>query len=95
VSHGDTIIDTDCVKLERNPAGFPDGFFGNVCQPPSGERVRNNVDIGITDGNKTACSCLWHFSPDRSHTANSCRSSINAFFNFVASHIYASFLVHE
>ncbi|MNW53921.1 hypothetical protein D3C74_315020 [compost metagenome] len=84
MTHSNTVIYTDGVKLERYTASFTDRFFNDLAEFLQMHVTRYNINIGITYCDKRFIEVLFLNTCGTQQTA--VRRTVEAFFNHVRAH---------
>jgi hypothetical protein len=50
--HDDPVVHPDRVELERDPAGFADGFLDHLAERLEVDVARDDVDVRVADGDE-------------------------------------------
>ena len=88
MSHGDSIIYPNCIEFKRDPPGFSNGFFGNICQFSQMDVTRYDIDIRVANGNKRLIHILDIFYLSCCIKQTPCWSCFNAFFYLITSQFH-------
>ncbi|MNH74363.1 hypothetical protein D3C73_265770 [compost metagenome] len=81
MSHGNTVIHTYGVELERYTAGFTDRFFYDLTKFLQVYVTRYNINIRVTNRNKRFIEVLFFNAGCTQQAA--VRSTVKAFFNHI------------
>ena len=85
VSHGDSVVDSNGVELERNSTGSPDGILYNFTEGLQVDMSGNDIRIGIDNSNKGFFEIF--FLQPNSAQKGPVWCFFKTFFNSIASHL--------
>ena len=81
MSHGDPIINTNCVEFERNAASFTNRIFYNLAEFLQMHMARNDINVRVAYCDKRLVEVFFLHACCTKQAA--VRSTIKAFFNHI------------